>query len=159
MKKLLLMNLALLLIISAFGQKERNAIDDKYKWNLSHLYSNDKAWEAAKDKIVSEMPEIERFKGKLTKSSADLLACLDFTSKLDKDAALLFLYSSMNGDQDTRDMKYMAMQQGLKQIFTDYRTKTAFIEPELLMVDWKIIESFIKEQKGLVVYEKELTVL
>ncbi len=156
MKKLLLMNLALLLIISAFGQKERNAIDDKYKWNLSHLYSNDKAWEAAKDKIVSEMPEIERFKGKLTKSSADLLACLDFTSKLDKDAALLFLYSSMNGDQDTRDMKYMAMQQGLKQIFTDYRTKTAFIEPELLMVDWKIIESFIKEQKGLVVYEKEL---
>ena len=150
------MNLALLLIISAFGQKERNAIDDKYKWNLSHLYSDDKAWEAAKDKIVSEMPEIERFKGRLTKSSADLLACLDFTSKLDKDAALLFLYSSMNGDQDTRDMKYMAMQQGLKQIFTDYRTKTAFIEPELLMVDWKIIESFIKEQKGLAVYEKEL---
>jgi len=156
MQKLLLLNLSILLAIGAFGQKERNAIEDQYKWNLSHLYSSDKSWEEARDKIVAEMPKIEQFKGKLTKSSADLLACLEFTTELDKESSRLFIYTSMNSDQDTRDSKYMSMQQSLEQIFTTYGTKTAFIEPELLTVDWKVIEGFIKEQKGLEVYKKDL---
>lgn len=156
MRKLLLLNLAILLAIGAFGQKERNVIEDQYKWNLSHLYSGDKSWEEARDKIVAEMPKIEQFKGKLTKSSADLLACLEFTTKLDKESSRLFIYTSMNSDQDTRDSKYMSMQQSLEQIFTTYGTKTAFIEPELLTADWKVIEGFIKEQKGLAVYKKDL---
>src|SRR5665647_3084391 len=62
----------------------------------------------------------------------------------------------MKSNQDTRDSKYMSMQQSLEQIFTDYATKTAYIEPEILSVDWKVIEGFIKEQKGLAVYEKDL---
>jgi oligoendopeptidase F len=156
MKKLLLLNLAFLLAIAAFGQKERTAIEDQFKWKLSDLYSNDKTWEEAKDKIVAEMPKIEQFKGKLTKSSAELLACLELSTKLEKETSRLYIYTSMNSDQDTRDSKYMSMQQGLEQIITTYGTKTAFIEPELLTADWKVIEGFIKEQKGLAVYKKDL---
>jgi oligoendopeptidase F len=156
MKKFLLFNVVLFCSIIVFGQKERNLIDDQYKWNISHLYSSDKIWEDAKDHLVAEMPGITQFKGKLTKSSADLLACLEFSSKLDKEASRLFVYISLKSDQDTRDSKYMAMQQGLEQIFTDYGTRTAFIEPEILSVDWKVIESFLKEQKGLAIYEKDL---
>jgi len=156
MKKLLLLNMVLFLAITVFGQKERNAIENKYKWDLSHLYSTDKTWEESKDKIVAEMPKIVQFKGKLTKSSAELLECLEFSTKIDKEASRLFIYTSMNSDQDKRDSKFMSMQQSLEQIFTDFGTKTAFIEPELLSVDWKVIEGFIKEQKGLIVYEKNL---
>lgn len=156
MKKLLLLNLALFFAIALFAQKERNEIADQYKWDLSHLYSTEKVWEDAKNQVVAEMPKIDQYKGKLTKSSADLLSCLEFSTKLDKEAARLFIYTSMNSDQNTRDMKYMSMQQSLEQIFTEYSTRTAFIEPELLSVDWKVIEGFIKEQKGLAVYEKDL---
>ncbi len=156
MKQILFIFCMLVLVSSGFGQKERKAIDEKYKWDLTNLYSSDKAWEEAKVKIAAEMPKIEQFKGKLTKSSADLLACLEFSSKLDKEGSRLFIYASMNSDQDTRNMKYMSMQQSLEQIFTEYGTKTAFIEPELLTADWKVIEGFIKEQKGLAVYKKDL---
>lgn len=148
--------MAFLMAIAVFGQKDRTAIEDKYKWDLSHLYLTDKLWEEAKDRIVAEMPKIGQFKGKLTKSSAKLLACLEFSTKLDKEASKLFIYTSMNSDQDTRDSKFMSMQQSLEQILTTYGTKTSFIEPELLTVDWKVIEGFIKEQKGLAVYEKDL---
>jgi len=156
MKKLLLLHMVLLLTISVFGQKERTSIADKDKWNLSDLFSTEKAWEEARDKVVAEMPKILQFKGKLTKSSADLLACLEFSTRLDKEASRLFIYTSMNSDQDTRDSKFTAMQQSLEQIFADYSTKTAFIEPEILSVEWKVIEGFIKEQKGLAVYEKDM---
>lgn len=156
MKKILLINLALLLTISVLGQKERSAIGDQYKWDLSHLYTSDKMWEEARDKIVAEMPKIGQYKGKLTKSSSDLLACLELTTQLDKEASRLFIYTSMNSDQDTRDSKYLSMQQSLEQIFTTYSTNTAFIEPELLTADWKTIEGFINEQKRLQVYKKDL---
>ncbi len=157
MKNLILLNLIMLLTIAVFGQKERTQIDDKYKWNLTHLYPTDKLWEEAKNNLLTEMVKIDQFKGKLTKSSGDLLACLEFSTKLDKEASKLYIYASMNSDQDTRDMKYVSMQQSLDQILSDYSTKTAFIEPELLSVDWKIIEGFLKEQKGLAVYKKDLT--
>ena len=156
MKNLFLLNLILLFTITAFGQKERTEIAEKYKWNLTHLYPTDKSWEEAKSKIMAEMVKIDQFKGKLTKSSAELLACLDFSATMDKEASRLFIYAGMNSDQDTRDMKFMAMQQSLEQVFADYSTKTAFIEPELLTVDWKVIEGFIKEQKGLEIYKKDL---
>ncbi len=152
----LVVNLILLIAITAFGQKERNEIDQKYKWNLTHLYPADKNWEDAKSRLMGEMVKIDSFKGKLTKSSADLLACLEFSSALDKEVSRLYVYAAMNSDQDTRDMKYMAMQQGLEQILSDYSTRTAFIEPELLSVDWNVIEGFLKEQKGLAVYKKDL---
>ena len=157
MKKLLLLNLVLVVVLNAFGQRERSEIEDQYKWNSSHLFSTDNDWEKARTKLLEEMPKIEQFKGKLTKSSHDLLACLELSTILDKEASLLYLYASMNSDQDTRNMKYMAMQQSLEQILADYSTKTAYIEPELLTTDWKIIEGFLQEQNGLVVYKKDLT--
>jgi len=156
MKNLFLLSLTLFMALNLLAQKERNAIEEKYKWNLSQLYPTDRDWEVAKEQVMAEMVKIDQFKGKLTKSSADLLACLEFSAKLDKEASQLFIYTSSNSDQDTRDMKYMSMQQSLEQVFADYSTKTAFIEPELLTVDWKVIEGFIQEQKGLAVYKKEL---
>ena len=156
MKNLLLLNFILFLSITLFGQKERDQIEDQYKWNPSHLYQSDKAWEEARDILVAKMPGIDKFKGKLTTSSKDLLACLDFSTKLDKEASQLFLYASLKSDQNTREMTYMSMQQSLEQILANYSTKTAFIEPELLSADWKVIDGFIKEEKGLADYKKEL---
>lgn len=156
MKNLLLLNFILLLTITVFGQKERNAIEENYKWNLTHLYPTDKSWEEAKNNLMAEMVKVDQFRGKLTKSSSDLLACLEFSSRLDKEASRLYIYTSMKSDQDTRDMKYLSMQQSLEQVLAGYSTKTAFIEPELLSSDWKVIEGFIKEQKGLEIYKKDL---
>ena len=157
MKNLFLLNLILLLAISLFGQKERGEIQEQYKWNLTHLFSDDKSWEEAKTSLVAKLPGIGQFKGKLTKSSVDLLACLEFSAKIDKEASKLFLYTSLKSDQNTRDMTYMSMQQSLEQIFSDYSTKSSFIEPELLTAEWNVIERFIGEQKGLEVYKKDLT--
>ena len=156
MKRVSLFCLSMFFFFNLTAQKERKEIVDQYKWDLTNLFLNDKTWEEAKSKVVAEMHEIDQYKGKLTKSSKDLLGCLEFSSKLDKEASLLYIYASLNSDQDTRDMKYMSMQQSLQQIFTAYATKTAFIEPELLSVDWKVIEGMIKVEKRLDVYKKEL---
>ena len=145
-----------LLTINAFSQKSRNEVADKYKWDLSGIYKSDTDWRTAKDAISSKLNEIDKFRGTLTKSAANLLKCLEFNSDLNKEATRLFLYAGMNSDLDTRDMKYTGMKQELQQMFSDFGAKAAFIQPEILTADWSVIDGFIKSEPRLEPYRMGL---
>ena len=145
-----------LLTINAFSQKSRNEVADKYKWDLSGIYKSDTDWRTAKDAISSKLNEIDKFRGTLTKSAANLLKCLEFNSDLNKEATRLFLYAGMNSDLDTRDMKYTGMKQELQQMFSDFGAKAAFIQPEILTADWSVIDGFIKSEPKLEPYRMGL---
>ncbi|MBN1115684.1 MAG: oligoendopeptidase F [Bacteroidales bacterium] len=138
------------------AQKERSDIPEKYKWDLTDLFPSDEAWEKAKEELKPELNKIESFKGKLTSSAADLLACLEFSSGISKQATLLYIYASMNSDLDTRVMKYSGMEKELQQLFSDFSAKAAFVNPEILSVEWSVIEGFIKEEPKLEVYRQSL---
>lgn len=149
MKILLMAVICTLAPISSYSQKIRSEIADKYKWDLASVYKSDAEWRAAKDAISARLGEIEKFRGTLTKSAANLLKCLEFNSELNKEATKLFLYAGMNSDLDTRDMKYTGMKQELQQMFADFGAKAAFIQPEILTADWSVIDNFIKSEPKL----------
>ena len=138
------------------GQKERSEIPDKYKWDLTPLFKSDEAWETEKNDLVTRLNEIEHFKGTIMQSSSDLLACLEYVTAITKRAAKLFIYSNMNSDLDTRDMKYSSMQKELEQIFSEFSAKEAFIDPEILKADWSLVEQYLKNEPKLGVYKKNL---
>lgn len=142
--------------MNGYSQKNREEIPEQYKWNLSDIYKSDAEWRAAKDQLTAKLDEVEKFKGTLTKSASNLLACLEFNSEVSKEAIKLSNYASMNSDLDTRDMKYSGMKQELQQIFSDFGAKSAFIDPEILSVDWNIIDGFLKENPKLAVYRFSL---
>jgi len=136
--------------------KNREEIEDKYKWDLTDIYPSDEAWRGAKDAIALKFDQIDSYKGKTTKSAQDLLAVMDFSSNLVKEAAKLYIYANMNSDLDTRDSKYNGMLQELRSLFTTYAAKSAFIQPEILESDWSKIEKFIAEEPGLEIYRMSL---
>lgn len=147
---------AMFAAMNTYSQVERDQIDDRYKWDLSHIYASDAAWRAAKDQIAQRLGDVENYKGTLTQSAANLLACLEFNSEISKEATKLFIYASMHSDLDTRVMKYNGMQQELQQMFSDFGAKAAFIEPEILTADWAVIEGFITEEPKLEIYRMGL---
>src|SRR5574344_418397 len=118
--------------MNGYSQKNRNDIPDQFKWNLNDIYKSDAEWRTAKDQLTAKLNEVEKFKGTLTKSANNLLACLEFNSEVSKEANKLSNYASMNSDLDTREMKYSGMKQELQQIFSDFGAKSAFIDPEIL---------------------------
>lgn len=142
--------------MNTYSQKERAAIADKYKWNLTDIYETEEAWQADKERIARQMQKITQFKGTITQSAQNLLECLEFNSKVSKEATKLYIYASMNSDLDTRVMKYNGMQQELQQMFSDFGANAAFIEPEILATKWETIEGFIKEEPKLEVYRMGL---
>jgi oligoendopeptidase F len=137
-------------------QRDRAKIPDQYKWNLADIYPSDDAWKTAKEQVVVKIPGIEQFKGALGTSPQTLLACLDLSSDLTKELNQLYSYASMSSDQDTRDSKYLAMQQEMSQAFSTFAAKAAFIEPEILKMDRATIAKFLEQEKKLGIYKQYL---
>jgi oligoendopeptidase F len=136
--------------------KERSDIEEKYTWKLQDLYPSDEAWEAEKENQKARIPEVARFKGRLSKSPAELQQCLDLVTDLQKEMSRLYSYASMKSDLDTRVAKYQGMRQEMGRIFSDFSSQAAFISPEILAMEKAAIDKFITKNKALEVYRFDL---
>jgi len=133
-------------------ERDRSKIPDRLKWSLSDLYPSDAAWRAAKEKLAVEMPSLRQFQGKLGASAPTLADTLDRLFVIDKELSRLFVYASLQADQDTRDSQHQGMRQEMTQLASTFGAQSAFIEPEILKVGKASIERFIASEPRLSVY-------
>jgi len=136
--------------------RQRSQIPPEHTWKLQDLYPSDQHWNKAKDNLVAQFDEILKYKGKLSASASQLLACLDFNSNLSKEFVRLHSYAAMKSDEDTRDSKYLAMKQQVAQLITDYTSLASFVEPEIAKMDKSQIDKFISQEAGLKIFKMYL---
>ncbi len=149
---LTLILLSLVAPVAAQQPRERAAIPDKYKWDLSHLYPSEAAWRAAKDKLAAEIPQIRAFKGTLGTSWQRLADALELTTRLSKELARIATYAGLTADQDTRVSAAQGMQQEMQQLAATFGAEAAFIEPEILKIDKATLDRWIEQELRLKVY-------
>jgi oligoendopeptidase F len=137
-------------------ERSRSKVPDNYKWDLGHIYPDEAAWKQAKEKLVTHLPEIEKYKGKLSESPQTLLECFDFVTNLGKEYTRLYCYASMHSDEDTRVSAYLGMEQEMGQVGADFSAKSSFIQPEVLKMGRETIESFRKQETKLEIYRHGL---
>jgi oligoendopeptidase F len=158
MTRLWMLGASMAISISLFamdgkGQmRPRSDVPPQERWRLEDLFASDQAWKQAKGDLASRLDDILQYKGQLTQSGSQLLACLKLNSEISKEMGRLHSYASMKSDEDTRDATYLAMKQEIEQLVTEYSTRASFIEPELVALDREKIESFIAAEPGLQVY-------
>jgi len=133
--------------------RERSEIPVEYTWDLTALYDTDEAWTDVKNGLITQFDSILKFKGEISKSPYNLLSCLKSDSKIKKELGRLRSYAGMKFDQDTRNSKYLAMKQEISQLYTDYNSKSSFINPEILKMDKKKIDEFILNESRLKDYK------
>jgi oligoendopeptidase F len=151
---IILITAVILLQVQAFAQtRERAEIPEQYKWKLEDLYASDEAWNEAKQELVSRFDEVTKYKGKLADSASELLACMEFDSEVSKEFERLYCYASMKSDEDKGNSKYLAMEQQMQQLGTDYNSKAAFITPEIAAMDKETIDRFIEQEPDLKIYK------
>ena len=133
-------------------ERERTRIPDQYKWSLAEIFPNDEAWTEAKQKLTAGFPALSGFRGKLSESPKQFLECLELANVLRKECTRLACYASMKSDLDTRDAKYLAMDQEMGQIASDLSALDSFIDPEVLKIGADRIDQFINEEPRLAAY-------
>ena len=130
----------------------RDKIEDKYKWDLTHIYKNDEEWEKEFKWIESDISGYERFKGVLSKSSDNLLKCFQFDDAIGMKLEKLYLYAMLSKDSDMRVTKYQAMEERIKSLHSKAAAAGSFIRPELLQIPDKTLLQMVKSNEELNLY-------
>lgn len=133
-------------------ERDRSRIPEKYKWDLSDIYPDDNAWRESKRKLVSAFKRISDFRGTLSKGPARLYECMELLYSLRKEYVRLACYASMKSDLDTRNSAYLAMDQEMGQIGSDFSSLSSFAEPEILKIGPVEIQHFLREDSRLETY-------
>ena len=134
-------------------ERDRATIPEKYTWNLADIYPTDAAWQAAKEKLKAELPQLGQFKGKLQSSAAALADAMENLYAADKEFSRLRSYASLLADQDTRDSQHQGMRQEMTQLSAAFNAETAYIEPEILRFPKGTVEKFISAEPRLKAYK------
>lgn len=133
----------------------RKEIDEKYKWDLSHIYTNENLWDEDFKWIENNLINYKKFEGKLSYSAQELLECLRFDDSIGIKLERLHLYASLSKDSDMKDTKYQAMDDCVMNLVTRVSTASSFIKPEILSIPedtiWQMLNSLdeLKSYKHL----------
>nr|WP_320132058.1 oligoendopeptidase F [uncultured Holophaga sp.] len=121
-------------------------------WDLTLLYPDEAAYQAARQRVVQGMERIPSFRGHLGDSAAGLADALDCIYGLRKELTRLNTYASLAHDENTKLTPGLERSQELDLLVTRFSQAVSFMDPELLTVGEARIRSFLKEEPRLAVY-------
>ena len=144
--------MAALLLAPATPAVERSAVPDAYKWDLTGLYRDEAAWVSAKQELIADVARLGRWQGNLGDSAETLLAAMTDLEQTSRKGDRLYWYAYQLNDQDTRVSRSLQMKEEAAKVYTDLRTATAYMEPEILALGRSTIDRFLAAEPRLVQY-------
>ena len=135
--------------------KNRNEIEEKYKWDLSKILEVNNI-EKYKDEVKILLSEVEKFKGNITSSSDNLYNFYQKYEQLNRLVEKLYMYAHMNYDSDTTDTKAQTLYMEIEKLYQDLSEKLTFVVPEILECDYQVILDYIEKDDRLKQYSFDL---
>ena len=132
------------------------AADPQNTWNLAELYPTVEAWNKAREEVLAEFPKIEARKGTLGDSAESLYEAYRHVSDTLKKGGRVFVYASLNADEDLRESETQERRQLAQIMFSQFTEATAWMQPELIDVGREVIESYINEDERLAPFAFQL---
>ncbi len=131
----------------------RETIDEKYKWNLSDIYESVEDWEKDFNWVKSRIPGYSKFIGTLSKDADSLYQCLKYDEETGIKLERLHLYSMLSHDGDMSVTKFQAMDDRIKNLYTQVSTAGSFIRPELMKIPEDTLLKMVNSKSELKIYE------
>lgn len=139
------------------GVPDRAQIDDKYEWNLSHIYPDWAAWDKGMADLERKMDEFETLKGTLAAGPENLLKANKLSDELSTLSARVFRYPEFQYALNARDNEAAGRLQRVQTAFARFATATAWLTPEMLAIGWDKVSQWLNEYPGLAPYRFPIT--
>lgn len=117
---------------------KRADVPREQTWNRESVFESWEAFEAELDDIISRLPELEKFAGKL--NSPEVVAeWLEVSTQLSRRVSRLNVYTNMATAVDSSDVEAKAKRGQVASLISKLSAASAFAEPELLMSADKLL--------------------
>ena len=117
--------------------RRREDVAAQYKWDLTHIYPNDEAWEAAMASVLEEVKAFAQYDGKVAEDPRKVIRAY---FELDERMSPVFSYAFLRKETDNADPVAQALKAKLMQAAVQVQTMMAFVQPELLAMDEEILK-------------------
>ncbi len=139
--------------------ESRDQIDEKYRWDLSSIFADDAAFEAALEQAKKLPAQFAAYQGKISQSAANLLAYLKLDDQADLALTKLVNYAERKSDEDTRQSRYQDYSSQVMTLWVSLSSACAWFTSELLTLSEEQMEAFYAAEPGLEVYRRCLDVI
>lgn len=130
-------------------QKLRSEIDDKYKWDLTSIFSSDDEFLNEIEILKEDVQKIKLYEDNFIKSGQKLYELLNLTNNLEARIDKVYLYAHLHSDEDISNNKYQTYNGYAINLYDEYSKISSFIIPILMKYDYSKIEELYKEYPKL----------
>lgn len=127
----------------------RSQVPIEETWNLENIFANVDEWEQAKDEVLSTIPTLAKFKGRLSDGPKILADFLDLYETTLRKAAKVMVYGSLESSVDTTDQQAQARSGQGRSVFVQISAATSFLNPELMTIGFDTLRSWVKQEERL----------
>lgn len=128
-------------------------------WNLSDILPDDAAWETLFHETENEIEGYKQFEGRLAESGGTLYQCLKFDEDVSLKVERLYVYGKQKSDQNTADSVYQDFAARALALSYQAAGLSAYIVPEILSIDEKVLSSWRKSVPELARYNRSLEII
>ncbi|MBM7661926.1 oligoendopeptidase F [Bacillus mesophilus] len=134
----------------------RSEVSEQSTWKLEDLFATYQDFEAAIEKVLTDLPTVTQFKGKLGENSEQLLKCIKAQEVLQEKVVRIATYANLRISEDGTNPVNQSDSSRIGSVLSKVGAAFSFINSELLSLPDGKIESFLSENDELSTYKKVL---
>lgn len=152
----------LILAAAVLGQEKsgiptRADIEDRYKWDLSHIYPDWTHWEKGMAELEKMMDQYVALKGTLAAGPENIYKAYKLYDDLETLLYRVYRYPQLSLSLENSNNEYSARFQQVQILLSKYSTASAWFQPELLAIPWETMEAWLNENENLAPYRFAIT--
>ena len=122
--------------------RKREEIDAKYKWDLTHIFESDEAWEKEYDRVSGLVGQAAAWDGRVRE---DPRAAIRAVHELTDQILPLYEYAFLRKETDNGDPAAQGLKDRALRLYVGASTAVSFLEPELLDMDESELKALIDD--------------
>ena len=134
------------------GNRRRDEIPDRFKWNLTDIFPNWESWEAGYKELEAGIARYAELKGSLSGGAESLLRAFRLSEELGQLAYRVWYYPSLQYDEDQRDNGVNAKRQQVQILFARLSQAESWFNPELLSIPLETVRAWMNASEPLRLY-------
>lgn len=127
--------------------KNRNEIQEEFKWDLSKMYPTREKYEGDVKFVENCAREIMSYQGRLSESVDVFYKVMSMMEESDRIFSNIYTYSNMKHHEDTRIQENLADSNRADMLSVELSKSTSYIIPEILSINDDVLESYMKDER------------
>lgn len=123
-------------------QRKRSEIDAQYKWDLTHIYPTNEAWEAAMKTLSQRVQDFAAYDGHVAEDPRKVIR--EYFA-LDSALAPAIEYAFLSREADNGDAVAQAQSDRVQNLVVQTMAACSFLDPELLAMDESVLQEMAQD--------------